>query len=105
MKVFDTRGRQWAQNNVENGPRLLIYVILNSWKRNFSLFLFQPRHTASFLNTVIYEPCIGLCHFVNHSKDILYKLLTLVHRFLISSRHKLYNDQVTLAWSTVKTCL
>ena len=30
MKLFDTRGRQWAQNNVENGPRLLFYVILNS---------------------------------------------------------------------------
>ena len=36
--LIDKLGRQWAHNNVQNGPRLLIYFFVNSWKRNFSFF-------------------------------------------------------------------
>ena len=54
--LIDKHGRQWAHNNVQNGPRLLIYFFVNSWKRNFSFFLkFQHKHTASFLNAVSCE--------------------------------------------------
>ena len=62
-KVFDTLGRQWAHNNVQNGPRLLIYGFVNSWKQ----ICLISTHTASFFNTVV-NCCIGGCHFGKHSK-------------------------------------
>lgn len=49
IKVFDTFGRQWPHNNVQNGPRLLIYVFVYSWKRNFSFFLISTQTHCLFL--------------------------------------------------------
>ena len=43
--LIDKLGRQWAHNNVQNGPRLLIYFFVNSWKRNFSFFFLISTQT------------------------------------------------------------